>query len=195
MMFRKFLYSFALVVMVAGPARADFNGALELYRNGEYEEAFAEWKALAETGHDKSQSNIGLMYRRGQGIEKNEHEAIKWFLKAAEQGLDTAQFNLGILYSRIEGIEQDQAAATKWYLAAAEQGHTVAQWHLAQRYEKGLGADRDFVEALKWAIISSERARGRLKEQVTEYRDKLLERMPKEQVVKASDLAEAAKKR
>jgi TPR repeat protein len=34
------------------------------------------------------------MYRDGEGIEQNDEEAKKWFLKAAEQGNEDAKNNL-----------------------------------------------------------------------------------------------------
>ena len=33
-----------------------------------------------------SQYNLGVMYARGQGVQKNVDEALKWYRKAAAQG-------------------------------------------------------------------------------------------------------------
>ena len=62
------------------------------------------------------------MYANGQGIPKDEYEAVKWFRKAAEQGDATAQFNLGIMYYNGQGVTQDDSEAVRWLRKAAEQG-------------------------------------------------------------------------
>ena len=56
---------------------------------------FAETKAKAEAGDAKAQFNLGYMYAKGQGVEKDFKEAVKWFQKAADQGYAHAQDNLG----------------------------------------------------------------------------------------------------
>jgi uncharacterized protein len=38
------------------------------------------------------------MYATGEGVPKDDAEAVKWFRKAAEQGHAKAQFNLGAMY-------------------------------------------------------------------------------------------------
>jgi TPR repeat protein len=48
-------------------------------------------KGLAETGDAYSQYMLGLTYARGDGVEKDQSEAVKWYLKASEQGLAEAR--------------------------------------------------------------------------------------------------------
>ena len=40
-------------------------------------------KSLAEKGDARAQNNLGAMYARGEGVEK---EAVKWYRNAGEQG-------------------------------------------------------------------------------------------------------------
>ena len=188
-MFKRLVFLVAILCLPASMVLADFKGGVEAYRNGEYGAAFEEWEILAVSGHSKAQSNLGLLYLRGQGVQKDEEAALEWFEKAAEQGLITVQFNLGILYSRIDGKLKSQSKSTEWYIRAAEAGHATARYHLAQRFENGRGTKRDFVEALRWAILASETATGRLKGKTVEYRDRLLEKMPRAQIEKATQLA------
>ena len=37
-------------------------------------------------GEAWAQSNLGFMYSQGQGVKKNDAEAVKWFRLAAAQG-------------------------------------------------------------------------------------------------------------
>ena len=61
-------------------------------------ERFEKKKAAAEKGNVRAQAWLGMMYRDGQGVEKNFKEAFKWFRKAADQGNASAQYNLGMMY-------------------------------------------------------------------------------------------------
>ena len=62
------------------------------------------------------------MYQNGKGVQQDDAEAIRWYLKAAQQGHADAQNNLGLMYQNGKGVKQDDAEAIKWYLKAAEQG-------------------------------------------------------------------------
>ena len=41
--------------------------------------------------------NLGILYRDGLGVPKDEFEAVRWFRLAADQGDASAQVNLGKL--------------------------------------------------------------------------------------------------
>lgn len=42
--------------------------------------------SAAEKGDAKAPFNLGLMYKKGSGVMKNDEKAIEWFRKAAERG-------------------------------------------------------------------------------------------------------------
>ena len=46
-----------------------------------------EVRAKAEGGDAESQVELGLRYAKGEGVAKNQVEAVKWYRKAAEQKL------------------------------------------------------------------------------------------------------------
>jgi len=50
-----------------------------------------------------AQHNIGVLYRDGMGVEKNDTEALAWFQKSADQGYAKAQLSLGQLYEKMAG--------------------------------------------------------------------------------------------
>jgi TPR repeat protein len=104
----------------------------------------------ADKGDITAISNLGFMYVKGIGIEKNQEDGIKWYRKAAEKGHVTSQFNLGIMYAKGRGVEQNYAEAFRWYLKAAEQGDITAQTTAAMMCAKGIGCDKNNEEALYW---------------------------------------------
>ena len=67
------------------------------------------------------------MFRRGQGVSKNDPTAAKWFMLAASKGNADAQYILGGLYRRGKGVPKNQETALKWYKLAAKQGHALEQ--------------------------------------------------------------------
>ena len=92
--------------------------------------AQAEEKALIETaekGDADAQVNLGWMYANGQGVTKDEVEAVKWFRKAADQGNAPAQYNLGNMYRTGQGVAKDEVEAYKWWLLAGAQGNEHAK--------------------------------------------------------------------
>ena len=45
----------------------------------------------AEQGYAPAQYNLGVMYANGEGVAKNDEQAVKWYRKAAEQGDEDAK--------------------------------------------------------------------------------------------------------
>ena len=70
--------------------------------------------------------NLGVMYAKGHGAERDDKAAADLYLGAAEKGLATAQFALANSFAKGEGVARDPAAAAKWSKRAADQGHEKA---------------------------------------------------------------------
>ena len=60
-------------------------GSVGVSESGDYATAVREWKPLAKQGHAKSQYNLGVMYRGGQGVTQDYKTAVEWFRLAAKQ--------------------------------------------------------------------------------------------------------------
>jgi len=115
------------------------------------QKAFLETKVKADQGDAAAQYYLGNMYANGQGVAKDDSEAVKWYRKAADQGLAEAQYNLGVAYGNGQGVVRDAAEAVKWYRKAAEQGLHEAQRSLGFYFEFGGGGiEKDSAEAAKW---------------------------------------------
>jgi len=113
-------------------------------------------KERAEKGDAQAQYQLGLMYAEGQGVARDEAEAVRWYRKAAEQAFALAQNDLGSMYARGRGVKQDYAEALRWYRKAAEQGEAQAQNSIGAMYSLGQGVVRDDVEAVRWYRKSAE---------------------------------------
>ncbi|MCA6070689.1 MAG: sel1 repeat family protein [Endomicrobium sp.] len=58
---------------------------------------FKQIRKVADQGDAWAQNNLGAMYDKGEGVQQNYNEALKWYRKAADQGHVEAQ-------SKLEGI-------------------------------------------------------------------------------------------
>ncbi|MGO9610525.1 MAG: tetratricopeptide repeat protein [Verrucomicrobiia bacterium] len=114
-----------------------------------------ELRASADRGDAKAQIELGVCYDKGQGVRKDEVEAVKWFRKAAEQNLAVAQYNLGVSYATGQGVTNDVVEARKWFRKAAEQNLAAAQYNLGDCYDRGHGVKKDEVEAVKWMALAA----------------------------------------
>ena len=77
----------------------------------------------AQNGDVYAQFKLANIYFEGKGVEQNDIEAAKWFLKSAQQDHVEAQFILATLYEKGDGVPRDDALAYEWFVSAAEQGH------------------------------------------------------------------------
>ena len=125
------------------------------YKKQSYEKAFSYFSESAKGQYAPAQNNIGIMYERGQYVQKDETKAVYWYRKAAENGSPDAQFNLA--YSNYRGYEDnkndihcDEQQAVYWFTKAAEQGHAMAQYWLGNLYGDGVWVKRDVQAETYW---------------------------------------------
>ncbi|MCH9052203.1 MAG: sel1 repeat family protein, partial [Proteobacteria bacterium] len=76
---KRLLIALALLAALAAEAAADFKTGLWAYLRADYAIAFEEFTAEAGEGNPVAQFNLGHMYANGEGIAKDEAEAVKWY--------------------------------------------------------------------------------------------------------------------
>jgi TPR repeat protein len=97
---------------------------------------------------------LGL-YAKGQGVPRNDAEAVKWYRLAADQGNAEAQLSLARMYETGRGVPQSDTDAATWYRRAADQGEPWAQTNLGVKYARGQGVSQDYVTAYMWLVLSA----------------------------------------
>ena len=53
-------------------------------------------------------NNLAQIYMSGNGVEKDEQEAVKWWRKAAETDFAVAKYRLGRCYEDGIGVEKNE---------------------------------------------------------------------------------------
>jgi len=94
---RRIAATLAVVVALmfsAGSAWADFDDGVAAAQRGDFATAIQEWRPLAEQGHAKAQTNLGVMYLRGTGVPANAAKAYMWISLSKAQGYKNAAVGL-----------------------------------------------------------------------------------------------------
>ena len=76
------------------------------FRRQDYAAALQYLKPKADQGMAEAQSLLGVIYHQGQGVTRNDSEAVKWFRKAADQGDAQAKIYLAMYSKGLIGPKQ-----------------------------------------------------------------------------------------
>lgn len=120
----------------------------------------ATWRARADRGDAEALNALGNAYALGQGVPRDDGEALRFYEAAARQSYAPACFNLGLIYELGRGVPRNETEAVRWYRQAAAQNHPRASLQLALMLEDGRGVARDEAEAARLYRISAEQGVG-----------------------------------
>ena len=107
-------------------------------------------RIAAEAGSAQYMTSIGGRYLNGNGVAKDDAEALSWFRKAAEAGDAEGAMDSGSMYLNGWGVKEDDAQAGIWYRRAAEAGNATAMTRLGALYEEGRGMAKNDFAAMSW---------------------------------------------
>lgn len=145
----------------AGNAPAQVRLAQVLGSAGFHEEAVTYYRRAAEQGHAPGEFGLGVMYREGEGVAKDERQAQAWFERAAKRGHKPAVVELAqaIINNVAQGKDtgMEAGAALAWVRRAAELDYLPAVEQLASAYRTGgLGVQPDARGAQNWTTKAQE---------------------------------------
>jgi hypothetical protein len=96
-------FAFLLLSFISQAADTRFEEGVDAYQNKSYQQAFAIFLPLAQAGNVDAQLSVGTMYDRGQGVEQDSQEALKWYQLAAGQGDNIAKSLVKTMFNSAEG--------------------------------------------------------------------------------------------
>ena len=143
--------SFLLFTLLSAfPAFADYTEGLGYFDNQQYPQALAEFKPLADKGHDRAQYYVGYMYLNGYGVDRDETLGLKYIQKSVDGGFEKAESLMGYFLSEGLYVPQNKPKGLKLYQQAAEKGDDDALLNLGVAYYLGGGVEQDFDKAISY---------------------------------------------
>ena len=100
----------------------------------------AEIRRRAEQGDADAQFTLGVRYANGDGVIKDDEEAVRWWRLAAAQDNAIAQLFLGNMYVEGRGVLKDPVLAHMWFNIAGANGEEDAR-ELRDRLEPAMTRD------------------------------------------------------
>ena len=109
---------------------------------------------------DIARTQLGLLYETGDGVPRNDAEALTLLRSAADNGIPPAETRLGIKYANGDGVKQNPSEAVRLLDSAAGKGVSPAQIALGRIYAKGLPVPPDVIRpdlalAYKWFNLAA----------------------------------------
>lgn len=108
-----------------------------------YAEAFRYTKAACEAGWTLSCTNLGVLYRTGQGVQSDTVKAAEFFSDSCDAGHALACANLASLYVIGAGVERDLEKTISLLEKSCDAGNGQGCSSLGAAYLEGMGVDRD----------------------------------------------------
>jgi serine/threonine protein kinase len=137
-------------------AQEYYNAAMLKRREGKPEDAIDLFSKSAALGDANAMEELAESYSNGEGVAKNDTEAVEWFTLAAKAGNSSAMLTLGGLYLLgNDGVEQNDEDAAKWFQKAAELKNAAAIYDLGKLYEDGQGVPRNMEKAKELYLESA----------------------------------------
>jgi TPR repeat protein len=87
-------------------------------------------KPAAERDNAMAQYLLASLYRKGEGVPKDEDKALHWALAAAEHGIAGAQYDAAVLLGSRVHAWASLVEAYKWFLLATRKGYPGARQNL-----------------------------------------------------------------
>lgn len=139
---------FSIIILSETTSYAGYNEGINFYNKENYSDALFEFKRSQSDA--KSLYMIGLMHANGDGVDENQAEAQKWYLKSANMGFYLAQSVLGKRFANGIGVKKNLSEAFNWYMKAAKQGDENSQANIGVMYNEGMGVKKDYKQARVW---------------------------------------------
>jgi TPR repeat protein len=137
-------------------AQEYYNAAMLKRREGKPEDAIDLFSKSAALGDANAMEELAESYSNGEGVAKNDAEAVEWFTLAAKAGNSSAMLTLGGLYLLgNDGVEQNDEDAAKWFQKAADLKNAAAIYDLGKLYEDGQGVPRNMEKAKELYLESA----------------------------------------
>lgn len=159
------LFSTSQQVLAKSSHDKRFETACNHLKRKHYHTAHKHLHTLADSGHARAQTVLGMLYENGVGVEKSAEKAYEYYKKAADQELPEAQSQLGhfLLKTGIT-VRKDSDEAVTWLRKAARHGVVEAQSTLGQVLVEAKNMPMSHSEGVWWLKEAARRGSNQAKE-------------------------------
>ena len=180
------LFVFSLLVFCfsnIGILRAEsFQRGFQALEQQDYKTALYYFSFLAANGDAAAQYNLGIMYRDGLGVKKDDVQSLAHFVEAAENGHMLGNYSVGLAFLAGKGSDVNADAAIHYLKEAALLGHAISPIEIGNLYFQGDLMEKDYVSAHFWWLLAYDRNAPGARELLTALQSK----MDQEQRIQAS---------
>ena len=155
------IFAFFLVFLCVsntGFLRADaYMRGFQALEQRDYKTALYYLSLFAANGDTKANYNLGIMYREGLGVEKDDVQSLIHFIEAAENGHMLGNYAVGLAFLTGKGSDIDAEAAIHYLSEAALLGHAISPVEIGGLYFRGKLVEKNFVSAHFWWSLAQDR--------------------------------------
>jgi len=112
-----------------------------------FQDALNLLRPVAARRYPLAENLLGWMFATGEGLPRDDAQALVWFERGATDGSAEAQINAALMRSSGRGGRIDLAAAARWLKRAADQGDERGRILSGWALETGQGVARDPARA------------------------------------------------
>ena len=142
----------------AGFLRADtYSRGFQALEQRDYKTALYYLSLFAANGDTKANYNLGIMYREGLGVKKDDVQSLAHFIGAAENGHMLGNYAVGLAFLTGKGSDIDVDAAIHYFTEAALLGHAISPVEIGSLYFRGRLVEKNFVSAHFWWSLAQDR--------------------------------------
>jgi len=153
--FRNALLGMGAALLASGALWGDGAAGIAAFKKGDYQAAFREWKAAADKGQPEAQYDLGLLYAKGLGVQRDLQVAQQWYEAAAAQGNAQAEYSLAQMYAQGWGIPANEASTLRW-MEMANGSNGDNQDDPGWLAIEGYGTATDFTKAAYWYRLAAD---------------------------------------
>ena len=155
------IFAFSLIFFCflnAGILRADtYLKGFQALEQRDYKTALYYLSFFAANGDTKANYNLGIMYREGLGVKKDDVQSLAHFIGAAENGHMLGNYAVGLAFLTGKGSDIDVDAAIHYFTEAALLGHAISPVEIGSLYFRGGLVEKNFVSAHFWWSLAQDR--------------------------------------
>lgn len=101
--------------------------AVKAAKHHEYRVVVPCYEKAARAGHSDAANELGVLYAKGEGIGRNDRNAVYWYEIAAKGGNTYGMWNLAHCYLTGAGVKKSRLQALYWFEQGAARGHSGAK--------------------------------------------------------------------